>query len=65
MRSLQFFDIDGTAIHKVFLTDQSNLEAYEKIVEKYEKETRVKSFIFKNSSPGSFESGTARLQNIS
>lgn len=35
MRSLQFFDIDGTAVHKVFLTAQSNLEEYEKIVEKY------------------------------
>ena len=35
MRSFQFFDIDGTAIHKVFLTDASNLSAYEKLVEKY------------------------------
>lgn len=35
MRSLQFFDIDGTAVHKVFLTAQSNLDEYEKIVEKY------------------------------
>lgn len=35
MRSLQFFDIDGTAIHKVFLTDKSDLTAYEKLVEKY------------------------------
>lgn len=35
MRSFQFFDIDGTAVHKVFLTDASNPENYEKIVEKY------------------------------
>lgn len=35
MQSLQFFDIDGTAVHKVFLTDQSNLDEYQRIVEKY------------------------------
>lgn len=35
MRSLQFFDQDGTAIHKVFLTDKSDLDAYNKLVEKY------------------------------
>lgn len=35
MRSLQFFDCAGTAIHKIFLTDKSNLEAYQKFVEKY------------------------------
>lgn len=33
--SFQFFDVDGTAIHKVFTTDQSDLAAYQKIVEKY------------------------------
>ena len=35
MRSFQFFDIDGTAVHKVFLTDESDLAAYENLVEKY------------------------------
>ncbi len=35
MRSFQFFDIDGTAIHKVFLTEDSDLAAYENLVEKY------------------------------
>lgn len=35
MRSFQFFDQDGTAIHKVFLTDASDLAAYERLVEKY------------------------------
>ena len=35
LRSFQFFDIDGTAVHKVFLTDTSNLVAYETLVEKY------------------------------
>lgn len=35
LRSFQFFDIDGTAVHKVFLTDQSYLTAYESLVAKY------------------------------
>jgi putative hemin transport protein len=34
-RSFQFFGADGTAIHKVFLTDGSDAEAYEKLVGKY------------------------------
>lgn len=35
LRSFQFFDIDGTAVHKVFLTDASDLAAFENLVEKY------------------------------
>ncbi len=35
MRSFQFFDCDGTAVHKVFLTDASDLAAYENLIEKY------------------------------
>ena len=35
MRSFQFFDRDGTAVHKVFLTDASDLAAYENLVGKY------------------------------
>jgi putative hemin transport protein len=31
-RSLQFFDAQGTAIHKVFLKPQSNVEAYQGLV---------------------------------
>ena len=40
MRSLQFFDIDGTAVHKVFLTDQSDLTAYQNLVEKYQSDNQ-------------------------
>jgi putative hemin transport protein len=32
-RSLQFFDRDGTAVHKVFLTRESDLDAYEALVD--------------------------------
>ncbi len=31
-RSLQFFDHQGTAVHKIYLTDDSNVAAFEKIV---------------------------------
>lgn len=34
-RSLQFFDKDGTAVHKVYLQPEGNLEAFEALVEKY------------------------------
>ena len=33
--SLQFFGAEGAAIHKVYLTEQSDRAAYEKIIEKY------------------------------
>lgn len=34
-RSLQFFDRDGTAVHKVFLTRKSNVDAYKELVRSY------------------------------
>lgn len=34
-RSLQFFDKDGTAVHKIYLTRKSNLDAFFALVEKY------------------------------
>ncbi|WP_234734140.1 hemin-degrading factor [Tellurirhabdus bombi] len=34
-KSLQFFAGDGEAVHKIYLTDQSNVEAYDALVEKY------------------------------
>ena len=34
-RSFQFFGADGTAVHKVFLTGESDLPAYQNLVEKY------------------------------
>lgn len=43
MRSFQFFDCAGTAIHKVFLTGQSDVSAYEKLVEKYKSGDRSRT----------------------
>lgn len=34
-KSLQFFDQDGTAVHKIYMTDQSDVAAYEALVQKY------------------------------
>ena len=34
-RSFQFFGVDGAAIHKVFLTNESDLAAYGKLVKKH------------------------------
>ncbi|GAB3979870.1 hemin-degrading factor [Spirosoma terrae] len=34
-KSLQFFDQDGLAVHKIYLTDQSDETAYEALVQKY------------------------------
>ncbi len=41
LRSIQIFDQDGTAVHKVYLTDKSDLSAYEKLVEKYKSEDQT------------------------
>jgi putative hemin transport protein len=34
-KSLQFFDKDGLAVHKIYLTDKSDEAAYETLVQKY------------------------------
>jgi putative hemin transport protein len=35
LQSFQFFDGDGTAVHKVYLTPKSNCSAYDKLVQRY------------------------------
>jgi putative hemin transport protein len=47
MRSLQFFDVDGTAVHKVFLTDKSDLNAYEKLIEKFKSDEQTSTLEIK------------------
>ncbi|MER3427013.1 MAG: hemin-degrading factor [Pyrinomonas sp.] len=37
-RSLQFFDRDGTAIHKIFLTEESDRAAFAEVVARYRSE---------------------------
>jgi putative hemin transport protein len=38
--SLQFFDQTGGAVHKIFLTEQSNVDAYQILVDKYSAEVQ-------------------------
>ena len=38
--SLQFFNSYGDAAHKIYLTEKSNKEAYDVLVEKYKAKTR-------------------------
>jgi putative hemin transport protein len=40
-RSLQFFDSEGTAIHKVFLTPSSNVSAFTELVRKFSTEAQL------------------------
>ncbi len=41
LRSIQIFDLDGKAIHKIYLTDKSDLSAYEKLVENFKSEDQT------------------------
>jgi len=40
-RSLQFFDARGVAVHKVFLTDQSDQEAFDRLVSEFADEDQT------------------------
>lgn len=40
-RSLQFFAKDGSAIHKIYLTEQSDTAAFEILVERFQSEAQV------------------------
>jgi putative hemin transport protein len=39
--SLQFFGEDGSAVHKIYLTDKSDAEAYHQLVAKYKAEEQI------------------------
>lgn len=39
-RSIQFFSKDGLAIHKVYLTKDSNVDEYQKLIEKYKSDNQ-------------------------
>lgn len=49
--SLQFFNSFGDATHKIYLTDQSNKEAYDAMVGKYRAEDQEVSLIIKEKDP--------------
>lgn len=45
-KSLQFFGKDGLALHKIYVTKESNAEAFDAIVEKYKAEDQSQAFEF-------------------
>lgn len=45
-KSLQFFGKDGLALHKIYLTKDSNETAYDTIVEKFKAEEQNQTFVF-------------------
>lgn len=49
--SLQFFNSFGEAAHKIYLTDKSNKDAYNAIVEKYSAEDQEQPLIIKEKEP--------------
>ncbi|ASK32551.1 hemin-degrading factor [Chryseobacterium sp. T16E-39] len=50
-KSLQFFGKDGLALHKIYLTKDSNESAFEAIVEKYKAEDQNEVFTFEAIAP--------------
>lgn len=59
--SLQFFDKDGEAVHKIYLTEQSDAAAYEALVAKYQAETQGS---FPQTSPTDTATGEAPDSDI-
>ncbi|WP_223600340.1 hemin-degrading factor [Chryseobacterium sp. GVT01B] len=45
-KSLQFFGKDGLALHKIYLTKNSNEEAFDALVEKFKAEDQSQVFVF-------------------
>ncbi|MDV7699506.1 hemin-degrading factor [Chryseobacterium soli] len=50
-KSLQFFGKDGLALHKIYLTKDSNAEAFDAIVEKFKAEDQNVEFTFEAVAP--------------
>ncbi|MCJ7935441.1 MAG: hemin-degrading factor [Chryseobacterium sp.] len=50
-KSLQFFGKDGLALHKIYLTKDSNEEAFDTIVEKFKAEDQNQTFVFEPVAP--------------
>jgi len=53
--SLQFFDADGTAVHKIYLTDQSDVNAYHQLVAKYKADEQQQELTIKAPAAPAFE----------
>lgn len=60
-KSLQFFGKDGLALHKIYLTKNSNEEAFDAIVEKFTDEDQNQAFTFEAAAPKQTEKPDAEI----
>ncbi|RMZ58543.1 hemin-degrading factor [Chryseobacterium nematophagum] len=60
-KSFQFFGKDGLALHKIYLTKESNESAFETIVEKYKAENQDQVFEFEAIAPKAPEKEDAEI----
>lgn len=60
-KSLQFFGKDGLALHKIYLTKDSNAEAFDAIVEKFKAEDQNQAFEFEIVAPKAEEKADSEI----
>ncbi|ALR29870.1 heme ABC transporter [Chryseobacterium sp. IHB B 17019] len=60
-KSLQFFGKDGLALHKIYLTKDSNVEAFDVIVEKFKAEDQNQAFEFEAVAPKAPEKADSEI----
>lgn len=60
-KSLQFFGKDGLALHKIYLTKDSNEAAFDVIVEKFKAEEQTSTFEFETVAPKAEEKADADI----
>ncbi|GAB0156783.1 hemin-degrading factor [Chryseobacterium sp. Alg-005] len=60
-KSLQFFGKDGLALHKIYLTKDSNTEVFDALVEKYKSEDQDQAFEFEAVVPKPVEKPDAEI----
>jgi len=60
-KSLQFFGKDGLALHKIYLTKDSNEAAFDTIIEKFKAEDQTSTFEFEMVAPKAEEKADAEI----
>lgn len=60
-KSVQFFGKDGLALHKIYLTKDSNEEAFDVIVEKFKAEDQAQAFEFEVVAPKAEEKADSEI----
>jgi len=60
-KSLQFFGKDGLALHKIYLTKDSNVEAFDAIVEKFKAEDQFQALEFEAVAPKATEKADSEI----